>query len=133
MTTAELVAEVLRLNLELKDIRPPLEELARRCVELEQLQALSADFDAVSSGNAIRRISDLMDESTTLRQELAAVRAERDEKQGEVLSNQALQAALTEACDLAEEGWSYASPYFQEKWEYETRLEDLRELTKVKP
>lgn len=33
---------------------------------------------------------------------------------------------LDQACDLAEEGWSYASPFFREKWDFEGRIDLCR-------
>jgi hypothetical protein len=37
----------------------------------------------------------------------------------------ALETALADAVELAQEGWSYVSDYFREKWEYEKRLAEL--------
>lgn len=36
--------------------------------------------------------------------------------------------ALSDAIELAAEGWSYASDYFREKWDFEVRIEALRAL-----
>lgn len=35
--------------------------------------------------------------------------------------------ALEDAIELAEEGWGYATPYFQEKWESEERIARLKD------
>jgi len=40
--------------------------------------------------------------------------------------NTHLRAELDEALELAEEGWGYASPYFQEKWSFKERLAELK-------
>jgi len=40
--------------------------------------------------------------------------------------NVQLRAELDEALELAEEGWGYASPYFQEKWSFKERLAELK-------
>lgn len=40
--------------------------------------------------------------------------------------NVKLRKALEEALDLAHEGWSYASPYFRDKWQCEKREAELR-------
>jgi hypothetical protein len=37
-----------------------------------------------------------------------------------------LETALEEALELAQEGWAYASPYFQEKWGFERRYAKLQ-------
>jgi hypothetical protein len=37
-----------------------------------------------------------------------------------------LQAVVENAIELAAEGWTYASPYFREKWEYERRIDEIR-------
>lgn len=37
-----------------------------------------------------------------------------------------LRELLGDAIYLAEEGWSYASEYFQDKWDYHARIEVLR-------
>jgi hypothetical protein len=42
-------------------------------------------------------------------------------------------AAFQEAVDLAQEGWSYASDYFREKWSYEERVKALRALLPTPP
>lgn len=39
---------------------------------------------------------------------------------------QELEAVLADAVALAEEGWSYASDYFKEKWNYEGELAEIR-------
>jgi hypothetical protein len=39
-----------------------------------------------------------------------------------------LRVALTEAADLAEEGWAYAGDYFNEKWNAPKRIAELRKL-----
>jgi hypothetical protein len=39
-----------------------------------------------------------------------------------------LRAALGEALDSADEGWSYASDYFRDKWRDDKRLAELRTL-----
>ncbi len=36
-----------------------------------------------------------------------------------------LRTELREAIEFAGEGWSYASPYFQEKWAYDERLAEF--------
>lgn len=41
---------------------------------------------------------------------------------------QNLRAALQEAIAFAEEGWSYASDYFRDKWLYEERRCELRAI-----
>jgi len=48
----------------------------------------------------------------------AALRQEQDKHQ--------LRTALKEAVELAEEGWSYASPYFQNKWGFAERIAKLK-------
>lgn len=37
-----------------------------------------------------------------------------------------LRAALADACELAEEGWSYAGDYFRDKWGYAERMAAAR-------
>ena len=42
--------------------------------------------------------------------------------------NAELRKAVEDAIEFAEEGWSYASDYFKEKWEYEKRLAELKQI-----
>ena len=37
-----------------------------------------------------------------------------------------LRQGLRDAIDLAEEGWSYASEYFQNKWGYKDNISEIR-------
>lgn len=65
-----------------------------------------------------------------LKVEMRSLRAQDD--RGELLHRAELAgAALEVAIALAEEGWSYASPYFQEKWRCEERAQKLRRIASV--
>lgn len=47
-----------------------------------------------------------------------------------VANAKAARAALSDALDLAEEGWAYADEYYRKKWDYEERLAELRKAVK---
>lgn len=66
---------------------------------------------------------DLRAEIERLKTQLANRQAELTTYQRE---NERLRVVLTEAIDLAEEGWAYDSGYFREKWDVAARLESLR-------
>jgi len=44
-----------------------------------------------------------------------------------------LHKALRDAIELADEGWSYASDYFVEKWDFIERRNKLASLVGIKP
>jgi hypothetical protein len=43
------------------------------------------------------------------------------------------EAALRDACDLAREGWGYASHYFREKWSAEERIAECEKALSPEP
>ena len=48
-----------------------------------------------------------------------------------VASLREAKAALAETISFAEEGWSYASDYFKDKWNFEERLEKYRRIVEA--
>jgi len=88
------------------------------------------------SVDALYEIERLRQEATDLRARLAVALRERDElerlafeaNEREKVAEQRverLRVALADGVELAEEGWSYASDYFREKWGARSGLDAL--------
>jgi hypothetical protein len=74
--------------------------------------------------------AELMDNVTGALEQIAAEEATPSPAQGDT---DALRTALGVAIDLAEEGWSYASNYFRQKWGLAERLAELRAVLEPSP